>query len=134
MQHLPKTSPPPQLQLIPPPNFFLLQQLDELKTTVQPFLQLAEAMQKHSTELQRAKESIDSFTRMLGEFVPTIKQIVPKIPKIIVMTETFSPSQGSSYSTQPAGSFAPPPVKDSTNIRKWPFIISSKLSSGTLEG
>ena len=79
---------------------------------------LAEAMQKHSTELQMANESIDSFTRMLGEFVQTIKQIVPKIPKIIAMTETFSPSQGSSYSTQPAGSFAPPPVKDSTNIRK----------------
>ena len=51
----------------------LQQQLDKLKTTVQPLLPLAEAMQKYSSELQSAKESIGSFTRMLGEVVPTIQ-------------------------------------------------------------
>ena len=72
---------------------FLQQKLDELKTTVQPLLPLAEVMQKHFTELQSAKEAIDSFVKQLDEVVPMIKQIIPRIPKIMSMSKAFAPSQ-----------------------------------------
>ena len=88
----------------------LQKQLDELESTVQPLLPLAEAIEKHASELQSAKLSFDGLAKQLAEVVPTIMQIAPMFPKIISMTESLSP-----------GSFSPPtalPSKTSSSLNK----------------
>ncbi len=90
----------------------LQKQLDELKTTVQPLLPLAEAMEKHSLDLQEAKVSLDKFTQ-LSSIAPIIMQVAPLILKIISMAATYALAQSKPITNAPLNT--PFPLDDGSH-------------------